>query len=88
MSCVEEVVDNLNLDWTKLVSVTTDGAPAMTGKNTGLVGRLRSKLGNLAVPQAIDAIHCTIRQQNLCAKSIELEHVMSLVIQVTNIISA
>ena len=86
MSCVEEVVDNLNLDWTKLVSVSTDGAPAMAGRNTGFVGRLRRKLGNLAVPQEIDAIHCTIHQQNLCAKSIELEHVMSVVVKTTNFI--
>ena len=83
---MEEAVNDLNLDWTKLVSVTTDGAPAMTGKNIGFIGRLRRKLQNLAVPQEICVIHYTIHEQNLCTKSIEMEHVMCVVLRITNYI--
>ena len=34
---VEECVSNLDLDWGKLVNVTTDGCPSFTGKNKGLL---------------------------------------------------
>ena len=38
---VEECVSNLGLDWEKLVNVTTDGCPSFTGKNKGLLEKLK-----------------------------------------------
>jgi hypothetical protein len=34
----------LELPWTKLKEVTTDGAPSMNGKKTGLMGRIRQEM--------------------------------------------
>ncbi|XP_076684338.1 general transcription factor II-I repeat domain-containing protein 2-like [Andrena cerasifolii] len=83
---VEEAVDNISLDWAKLVSITTSGSPAMMEKYVGFVDSLRKKLKSLAVPRDISVVHSMLHQQNLCAKSIELQHVMSVVIRVTNYI--
>ncbi|XP_076167256.1 general transcription factor II-I repeat domain-containing protein 2-like [Ptiloglossa arizonensis] len=85
-SCVEEVVEQNNLQWNKLVSVATGGAPTMVDKNIGFVDRLRVKLESLAVPHEVTAIHYTIYQQNLWSKSVQLDNVMSLVIRTMNYI--
>ncbi|XP_076671422.1 general transcription factor II-I repeat domain-containing protein 2-like [Andrena cerasifolii] len=85
-SCVEEVIERGNLQWDKLVSVTTDGTPAMAGRFIGLVGRIQSKVKNLAIPREIIAIHCLIHQEHLCAKRVELSDVMAVVVQTTKFI--
>jgi hypothetical protein len=36
-----ETMKELELPWTKLMGVTTDGAPSMIGKKTGLMHRIR-----------------------------------------------
>ena len=51
-----------------------------------MLDSLRKKLKSLAVLQEISVVHSMLHQQNLCAKSIELQHVMSVVIRVTNYI--
>jgi hypothetical protein len=57
-----EKLREAGLSLTNCVSVTTDGAPAMTGKEKGLLGRLKtSKLKLLA-------FHCIIHQTVLCGK--------------------
>lgn len=38
-----KTMEELNLDWSKLTSITTDGAPSMVGTTRGLVGRLNSE---------------------------------------------
>ena len=38
---VEECVSNLGLDWGNLVNVTTDGCPSFTGKNKGLLKKIK-----------------------------------------------
>ena len=40
LECLEECVDNFGLPWDLLVSVATDGAPAIFGSKNGLVGLL------------------------------------------------
>jgi hypothetical protein len=37
--CVQNCFDRMGLPWNKLASITTDGAPALTGKNVGLIKR-------------------------------------------------
>jgi len=71
------------LDVTKIVSLTTDGAPAMTGRERGLVGRLK-----LIQPHLI-SYHCIIHQSVLCSKlSDEFNDVMGTVMKVVNYIRA
>ena len=86
LSCVEGAVEKIGLDWGKLVSVTTDGAPSMTGKYNGFVGRLRTGIKKLGVLHDISNFHCVIHQENLCAKRIQFEDVMSVVVRTTNYI--
>lgn len=38
--CISKSFENANVDWSKLVSVTTDRAPAMVGISVGLVKKL------------------------------------------------
>jgi Domain of unknown function (DUF4371) len=62
-----------NIDLTKVVAITTDGAPGMLSKNKGLAGRIRQM-----VPGVL-SYHCIIHQTALCAKlSQELTHSMGI----------
>lgn len=69
----------------KLFSVTTDGAPSMTGKHIGFVKLLEEKL-----QRPLLAFHCVIHQENLCAKisDSELKNVMATVVKIVNTIVA
>lgn len=58
----------------------------MAGRFIGLVGRIQSKVKNLAIPREIIAIHCLIHQEHLCAKRVELSDVMAVVVQTINFI--
>ena len=63
----------------------TDGSPAICGQRSGLVIRVQEKMhgedtGKLTV------YHCTIHQEALCGKALEMEHVVSSIIRVVNFI--
>lgn len=53
---------DLKLDPKRIVSVATDGAPAMVGRTHGLIGRMKE-----SYPHLLD-FHCIIHQSVLCAK--------------------
>ncbi|CAM4361987.1 unnamed protein product [Leuciscus chuanchicus] len=69
-----------NVPFEKLVSVTTDGAPAMTGQHAGFVALCR---GDPDFPKFLH-YHCIIHQQALCAKVMGFDHVMTPVIKIIN----
>ena len=71
---------NEDFKYGKLSSVCTDGAPAMCGQKTGLVGELRKN--NILVP----VHHCIIHQEALCAKSARLHPVMKFITEMVNFI--
>lgn len=79
---IEQTFEKFELDRSKLVSICTDGAPAMTGTKIGLVSLLREKSPHLL------GFHCIIHQEALCAKisSPKLLHVMESVISIVNFI--
>ncbi|XP_043437632.1 general transcription factor II-I repeat domain-containing protein 2-like isoform X1 [Prionailurus bengalensis] len=77
---VEKSLEKFNVDWSKLVSVTTDGAPAMVCDNTGLVAKLKSKVKMFFRDAELKSIHCIIHQELFCTKKLKLEHVMDVVI--------
>lgn len=66
----------------KLVAIATDGAPAMVGKNVGLVGLLRS---DPSIPDFLP-IHCIIHREHLVAKHFSYKDVISTVLRVVNYI--
>ncbi|CAH1958829.1 unnamed protein product [Acanthoscelides obtectus] len=67
-----------------MVGLTTDGAPAMMGRDKRLVGLYRK---DESLPQFL-CYHCIIRQQALCGHFLKLNNVMKLVVKIVNKIRA
>ncbi|XP_066121047.1 general transcription factor II-I repeat domain-containing protein 2-like [Saccopteryx bilineata] len=80
-----QTVKDLELDWAKLSSVTTDGAPSMVGPKKGVIARINLEMDKLNHSHPI-AIHCLIHQQALCSKSLKWDSVMKIVIRCVNFI--
>ncbi|XP_065651132.1 general transcription factor II-I repeat domain-containing protein 2-like [Hydra vulgaris] len=80
---IEKTLDKYELPITKLVSIVTDGAPAMIGLKKGLVGKLNEKIG-----KKINNFHCIIHQEVLCGKTIDLDYVIKRIASVVNFIRA
>ncbi|XP_069470002.1 general transcription factor II-I repeat domain-containing protein 2A-like [Ambystoma mexicanum] len=76
---------DLSIDISKVVSVTTDGAPNMVGKKVGFVKLFTEAIGHPIVP-----FHCIIHQEALCAKAgfTDLNDLMSVVTKIVNLIAA
>ncbi|KAJ8893806.1 hypothetical protein PR048_006407 [Dryococelus australis] len=75
-----------NLLLSKLVCVATDGAPSMTGKHNRFVARLLAKQKEVSPESMLHHIHCTIYQEVLCSKIVQMEHVLKYVKKVANFI--
>ena len=61
-AAISAMLNEKEIDVKKVVSITTDGAPAMVGGEKGLVGRLRQHHPGLI------GYHCIIHQSVLCAR--------------------
>ena len=81
---VLQCVEQLALDLSRLVCVTTDGAPAMVGERKGAASLLARHCETSGNTQPIKKMHCIIHQEALCAKSANLEGVMSVAVKVVN----
>ncbi|XP_026116348.1 general transcription factor II-I repeat domain-containing protein 2B-like [Carassius auratus] len=80
-----DAIERAGLLWNRLVGITTDGAPSMTGKKNGLVALVQRKLEEENADAAV-VLHCIIHQQALCSKCLKYEHVMSVVLKCINYI--
>jgi hypothetical protein len=70
-----------------LVGFVSDGAPAIIGKkNNGVAAKLKKK--GFKRTTCFRSLHCILRQQALCAKSLRMNHVMDTVIKTVNLIRA
>uniref|UniRef100_A0A0L8FL79 Uncharacterized protein n=1 Tax=Octopus bimaculoides TaxID=37653 RepID=A0A0L8FL79_OCTBM len=78
-------VTDMKLPWGKPVGLTINGAPAMCGEKSGLVGRMQLKMQEDCTGELI-AYHCIINQGSLCGKVLNMEHVMSTVTQTVKFI--
>ena len=76
-------LQGFDLPLEKIVSCTTDGAKAMTGKHTGCVAIMK-KSG--LFPNMNITLHCIIHQESLCSKSASIERVMIFVQKTVNFI--
>lgn len=85
LEVVLDLVKEFELSLDKLVSVTTDGAPSMIGKNVGFVTLFKE-----IVQHRIYTFHCIIHQQALSSKVSDdrLNSVMSTVVSIVNHIRA
>lgn len=76
---LEDFFKSHGLSLDKINLTVTDGAPAMIGKNKGLVSRIKT------VAPKTNALHCIIHQSVLCAKlSGELKEVMEKTMKIIN----
>ena len=85
LEAVMKTIKRLGLPLSKLSGITTDGAPSMVARQQGLANLLQleaNKVGNDTVMQ----FHCIIHQENLCAKSVKMQNVMSVVTKTVNFI--
>ena len=85
---VEACIDKCGLAWDKLVSVATDGAPAMCSEKVGVVGLIVEKRNRLSLTGPFAAIHCILHQEALCGKSLQMKDVMDVVVKTVNFIRA
>ncbi|XP_071053685.1 general transcription factor II-I repeat domain-containing protein 2-like [Onthophagus taurus] len=76
---IDKFINNSNIRYDKIVSLSTDGAPAMIGKEKGVVKKIRDKNPSLISYQ------CIIHQTALCGKlSATLKEVMDSLVQLIN----
>ncbi|XP_065664410.1 protein FAM200C-like [Hydra vulgaris] len=69
----------------KIVSICSDGAHSMRGKNEGFIAFLKNKLPD---PDCLITFHCILHQQSLCAKAATLDDTLKKVIGVVNYMQA
>lgn len=81
---VIEALNKFELRLDKLIGVSTDGAPSMIGKNKGFLSLVEKDCAEF--DHEIIAFHCILHQEHLCAKTIQIEHVMKPVIKLVNYI--
>lgn len=83
---VNACLDMLGLKWDKLVGVTTDGCPNLTGKNVGLLKRMQDKVTEINPVQKLTFLHCIIHQEVLCKTVLKMNHVVDAVTKTVNFI--
>lgn len=82
--CVCSAVEDMKLPWNKVTGIITGGAPAMAGKQSGLLPLVCNKVseeGGKAIK-----LHYIIHHQVLCAKDLKYDHVMKPVLRAINYI--
>ena len=70
-ACIRSGLD-LKYFW----GIFTDGAPAMTGNQQGLVTRFSDYVSNEYDNKELINLHCIIHQEALCAKSVALNTIL------------
>nr|XP_039258495.1 general transcription factor II-I repeat domain-containing protein 2A-like [Styela clava] len=83
---VDASMDKLGLKWEKLAGVTTDGCPNLTGKNVGLLKRMKDRVNEIDPKQQLVFLHCIIHQQVLCKSVLKISHVTDVVTKLVNFI--
>ena len=82
------VIERMNLPWSKLANVTTDGSPNLTGRNVGLLKRIHDKVKEENPDQDVIFLHCIIHQESLCKSVLQLNYVVDPVVKLVNFIRA
>ncbi|CAJ1074342.1 PREDICTED: SCAN domain-containing protein 3-like [Xyrichtys novacula] len=76
---IKEMLTERGIDMKLVVSITTDGAPSMVGRERGAVARMKEDHGELI------SYHCIIHQTVLCALlSYEYKEVMDVMMRMIN----
>ena len=72
-----------NIDRKNIYSITTDGAPSLTGKHNGFITLFKE-----SVHHEILSYHCLIHQQQLCAQKLNIKHLMTDLVKAVNFIKS
>ena len=72
----------------KLASITTDGAPSLTGKHCGFVKLMNDAVKEKFPLHDVLSFHCIIHQESLCKSSLNIKHIMDPVVRAVNLIRA
>ena len=83
---IKSKVHQHSLELSRLVCVTTDGAPAMVGEKKSAASLSVRHCEAAGYSQPINKMHCIIHQESLCAKSANLFGVIAVVVKVVNAI--
>jgi hypothetical protein len=83
-SAVVRLLETCDISPNKLCAITTDGAPAMCGRNNGAIALLRQEPG---YPDFL-SYHCIIHEQALSSKQLAMKNVMSIVVEIVCFIRA
>lgn len=81
-------LDRVGADWSRAVSLATDGAPSMLGKKSGVATKFREKVKAANGGEDFWTFHCILHQEALCCKSLRMDHVMDIVVRTVNFIRA
>ena len=76
-------LDKCNTDRKNIYSITTDGAPALTGKHNGFITLFKE-----SVDHKILRYHCSIHQQQLCAQKLNMKHLITDLVKAVNFIKS
>ena len=78
----------MELPWQKIVRVTTDGCPSLTGKNVGVLRRLSDRVAEVDCTRKLIFLHCIIHQEVLCKNVLNMRHVVGPVVKIVHFIRA
>ncbi|GFR29127.1 general transcription factor II-I repeat domain-containing protein 2B [Trichonephila clavata] len=84
---VEMAINQKNLRWKNLKSITTDGGKNMSGKDKGVVALVSKAVENDGGSKPL-VLHCIIHQQSLCGKCLDMSEVLKPVISTVNFITS
>ena len=79
----KEKCNEAKLSFANLVSVCTDGAPAMKGVREGFIGLHKKELTHT---ESLIAFYCILHQQNLAAKSATIGDTLKKVLEIVHFV--
>ena len=85
---VKNCMEKNGLVWNRMASITTDGAPSLTGKNDGLIKLIDSKIKETHPHHSLLSFHCIIHQESLCKSALKFKDIIEPAVRVVNIIRA
>ena len=81
-------LDRVGVDWSRTVSLATDGAPSMIGKKAGIVAKFKDKVQAADGGGCFWTFHCILHPEALCCKSLKMDHVMEVMEVIELLISS
>lgn len=76
------------VDWSRAVSLATDGTPSMIRRKAGDVTKFSEKTQAANGRDGFWTFHCILHQEALCCKLLKMDHVMEVVVRTVNFIQA